>query len=202
MIGEPRLVLDDGRDLSRGVWSSDAEWLVLTAEQAGGGGGDIVGFQPGVDSVFSLVATDFNERNPALSPNGRWLAYTSDRTGRDEVYVVPFPNVDSARVPVSSEGAILPAWAHSGNELFFVDGSRGFVAARVETASGFTVVDQETLFTIPPGFFVSAGPGFYDVDLDDQRFLMGRRGGGGEEAPETTILVNNFFELLKERLPN
>ena len=58
-----------------------------------------------------LVASEFDEWMPALSPNGRWLAYTSNRSGRNEVYVSPFPNVDSTRVQVSTEGAILPVWA-------------------------------------------------------------------------------------------
>jgi hypothetical protein len=106
-------------------------------------------------------------------------------------------------VQVSTEGAIMPVWAHSGNELFFLDDNRGLVAARVETASGSTRLGQETLFTIPPGFFVApVGPRLYDGAPDDQRFLMGRRVRAGEDAPVTMILVNNFFEILKERVPN
>ncbi|MEE8146710.1 MAG: hypothetical protein V3T24_03825, partial [Longimicrobiales bacterium] len=194
--GEPQLVLDEERTFGLGVWSPNGEWLVLTV-RAPGGSADIVGVRPGVDSVaLPLVVSEFDEWNPALSPNGRWLAYTSNRTDRYEVYVSPFPNVDSTRVQVSTEGAIMPVWAHSGNELFFLDDNRGLVAARVETASGFTTLGQETLFTIPPGFFVTpVGPRLYDVAPDGQRFLMGRRVRAGEDGPPTMILVNNFFEV-------
>ena len=201
--GEPQLVLDEERNFGLGVWSPNGEWLVLTAQYPGGSA-DIVGLRSGVDNVPSpLVASEFDELNPGLSPNGRWLAYTSNRTGRYEVYVRPFPNVDSTRVQVSTEGANMPVWAHSGNELFFIDDNRGLVAVRVETASGFTPLGQETLFTIPPGFFVNpVGPRLYDIAPDDQRFLMGRRVRAGEDAPVTMILVNNFFDVLKERVPN
>ncbi len=94
-------------------------------------------------------------------------------------------------------------WAHSGRELFFVDSDNALVAAQIETTREFRVVEQETLFTIPPEYYVSDGTNFYDVALDDQRFLMGRRleGALGEGAPNL-ILVQNFFEWLKERVPN
>ena len=95
-------------------------------------------------------------------------------------------------------------WAHSGRELFFVDSDNALVAAQIETTREFRVVEQERLFTIPPEYYVSDGNDFYDVALDDQRFLMGRRLEGdalGGGAPNL-ILVQNFFEELKERVPN
>ena len=95
-------------------------------------------------------------------------------------------------------------WAHSGRELFFVDAGNAMIAAQIETTPGFSVVEQETLFTIPPEYYVSDGTNFYDVALDDQRFLMGRRLEGdalGGDAPNL-ILVQNFFEELKRLVPN
>ena len=78
------------------------------------------------------------------------------------------------------------------------------VAAQIETTPGFRVVEQETLFTIPPEYYTGAGADFYDVALDDQRFLMGRR--LDDDAPGTgaqdLIMVQNFFEELKVRGPN
>ena len=106
--GAPELLLDDERSLNQVRWSPDDEWMVFRAGALAGPSGarDIVGFRPGVDSVaIPLIATtQFSEQDPALSPDGRWLAYTSDVTGRNEVYVSPFPDVDSGRVPVSTNG--------------------------------------------------------------------------------------------------
>jgi hypothetical protein len=165
---------------------------------------DIVGFRPGVDSaVVPLVATaEFSEQSPELSPNGRWLAYTSDRTGRREVYVRPFPNVDSTRVTASRAGGQNPLWAHSGSELFFIDAERGFVAAEVEADSVFRVLRSQTLFTLGPEYLFAEGTDFHDVGLDDQRFLMVRLGdGAGESASDPRfILVDNWFTELRERM--
>ena len=167
---------------------------------------DIVGLHPGVDSAaISLVATEFQERLPALSPDGRWLTYSSNRTGRNEIYVSPFPNVDSARVLVSIEGGIVPVWAHTGAELFYVDADLTLVSARVETASEFRVTGREALFPLPEGTVLNnAGLArFYDVSLDDQRFVMGRRIERDGGIPAARIfLVNNFFEELKRLVPN
>ncbi len=167
---------------------------------------DIVGFRPGVDSAATpLVARpEFSEQSPALSPNGRWLAYTSDRTGRREVYVQPFPNVDSTRVTVSRAGGQSPLWAHSGSELFFVDAERGLVAAEVEADSVFRVLQRETLFTIGSEYLLVEGADFHDIRPDDERFLMLRVSalGGDTGGGSRFILVENWFTELLERLGN
>ena len=210
--GAPELLLDDERSLHQVRSSPDGEWMVFRTGGAARlprtGESDIVGLRPGVDgTVTPLVAnSDFAEQDPALSPDGRWLAYTSDETGRNEVYVRPFPNVDSTRVRVSTDGGFSPLWAHSGSKLFFVDVEEGnLIAAQVETASGFRVLQRETLFALGAGAArLRAAPGadFYDIAPDDQRFLMLRLaltvpGGAGETR---FILVQNFFEVLKERV--
>ena len=151
-----------------------------------------------------LVATpEFAEQHPALSPNGQWLAYSSNETGQPEIFVRPFPNVNESKHSVSTDGGIGPLWARSGRELFFVSGN-AMVAATIETEPEFRVVNQDTLFTIPPGFLVSNTRFFYDVAPDDQRFLMGRtfQAGGGDGGAPVFTLVQNFFEELRLRVPN
>ena len=205
--GAPELLLGDERTLSQGRWSPNGEWMVLRTGTLLGEGGerDIVGFRPGVDSVaMPLIATaEFAEQDPALSPNGRWLAYTSDVTGRNEVYVSPFPNVESSTVPVSTNGGFGPLWAHSGRELFFGDADGRLVAAEVETASGFRVLERETLFALSEYFSIE-GTDFYDIAPDDQRFLMARVVGtlGSSGDDDRFILVENWFTELRERLGN
>jgi hypothetical protein len=161
---------------------------------------DILGFRPGVDTVAVplLASAEFSEQSPTFSPDGRWLAYTSDRSGTQEVYVSPFPDLESARVTVSRNGGLGPQWAHSGRELFYVDGGGALVAAEVEAGSEFRVLSSRTLFPTTGAFFTVAGSDFYDVGPDDQRFLIVRATGaaGGDTRH---VLVQNFFAEL-ERL--
>jgi len=105
---------------------------------------------------------------------------------------------------VSTNGGIMPVWADDGRELFFVDDDRGLVAAQIDTDSGFQVTEREILFTVPGRYRTSASNILFDVSPDGQRFLMARdpdlAGGGG--TPIQTMLINNFFQVLKERVPN
>ena len=119
-----------------------------------------------------------------------------------EVYVRPFPNVDSTRVTVSRAGGQNPLWAHSGSELFFVDAEGGFVAAEVDADSAFRVLGSETLFSTE-GYFIDGATDSYDMGPDDERFLMLRFAVfGGDSGDSRFILVVNWFEELLERMGN
>ena len=118
----------------------------------------------------------------------------------------PFPDVESTRVRVSTDGGMAPVWAKSGPELFFWDQDRALVAAQFDPTSG-RVLAQETLFTLPSGFRTQGDVGgndFYDVSSDGERFLMARSytDDTEEESSPAIILVENFFEELKARVPN
>jgi len=133
-------------------------------------------------------------------------------TGHNDILSVAYPGTQLAgceqqspvQLPVRERG-FSPLWAHSGSELFFVDVEGGsLIAAQVETASGFRVLQRETLFALGTGLLVEAGVDYYDIAPDDQRFLMLRRtleptSGAGETK---FILVQNFFEELKRLVPN
>ena len=126
--GTAELVLDQGADIWGARYSSDGTWLVFRegAFQAG----DIYAIRPGVDSVaVPLEVTEFGEVSISLSPNDRWLAYVSNNTGRDEVYVRPFPpDAGSGLVQVSTDGGLDPVFAHNGRELFYRNGANELVA--------------------------------------------------------------------------
>jgi serine/threonine-protein kinase len=199
--GSPRLLLAyDGAYQAR--TSPNGEWIVFRTVSGPGADPteDILGFRPGVDTVAVplFASAEFSEQSPTFSPDGRWLAYTSNRSGTREVYVSPFPDVESARVTVSRNGGLGPQWSHSGRELFYVDGERRLVAAEVEADAEFRVLSIRTLFPVRSAFFNSAATDFYDVAPDDQRFLM-MRAAGGAGGNTRHVLVQGFFAEL-ERL--
>jgi Tol biopolymer transport system component len=135
-----------------------------------------------------LISGTFGESAPALSPDGKWLAYQSDETGQMEVYVRPYPG-PGGRVSVSLHGGTEPSWAHSGRELFFRSGD-SLMAAAVPLGPTFAVTGRRLLFT---GAFVS-GDAYreYDVAPDDQHFVM----LSGGSARSTLIGLQHAFDRL------
>jgi len=199
-VGAAKPVLDLAVHVDEGFWSPLGDWLIYRTGISGGEGRDIFAWRSGPDSVTVPVAADpgFDEQSPALSPDGRWLAYVSDESGRWEVYVRPFPEVNAGRWQISVEGGGAPAWSHSGRELFYRSG-QGLMAVAVVTTPTFTPVQQKVLFSLAE-YFVSGTRSGYDMTADDQRFVMIR----DEEAQVEgdLVIVQNFFEELKQRVPN
>ena len=185
----------------RSAFMSPDGWLIIAA-----GGGDLVtadilAMRPAVDTVpQALLSGDYDEVAPALSPNGQWLAYSSNENGRFEVYIRPFPHVDGAGVRVSLEGGGPPHWSRSGSELFFRDANRVLVAAQLEIGSNVGVTNRERLFTVPSDFVIGSHHSYLDVPPGDQQFLMARAVEDG--ATRRFILVRSYLEELKTRVPN
>jgi hypothetical protein len=125
------------------------------------------------------------------------MAYTSNETGSNEIYVVPFPDAADAKWPVSAGGGSEPVWARGGGELFYRNGQSEMVAVRVETEPTFSAGPASLLFSATE-YLADVNHRQYDVSPDDQRFIMLRPvGDGGREL----ILVQNFFEELRARVP-
>ena len=108
-----------------------------------------------------FLVTPYNERAAHFSPDGRWLAYVSDESGRDEVYVRPYPGPGSL-TPISTEGGAAPVWSPTGAELFYRQGTR-MMAVAVETTSGLTVGSTSVLFNGPYRVEALTGVPNYDV---------------------------------------
>ena len=194
------LEVDRQRGVQEAVWSLDGEWMIYRTRASEPGRGDIMGLAPGQDTLpVPLVATEFQEVQPTLSPSGRWLAYQSDETGRYEIYVVPFPNTGDAKWAVSISGGTGPLWAHSGQELFYQNGQDEIVAVQVETEPTFSAGQSTVLFPAT-GFRYYRLHRHYDVAPDDQRFVMIR--ALGDSGPNQLVLVTNWFEELRERMGN
>ncbi len=154
--------------------------------------------------VDPLIVTEFNERNGEISPDSRWLAYESDASGRPEVYVQPFPDVESGRWQVSTRGGTRPLRSPDGRELFYVS-EAGLMQVAVETSAGFVpgtpalIVDGP--YRLRPGGRNTGRT--YDIAPDGQRFLMTKSGDGAnvDAAPAEIVIVENWFEELKARVP-
>jgi Tol biopolymer transport system component/tRNA A-37 threonylcarbamoyl transferase component Bud32 len=156
----------------------------------------------GTDSLPTpLLATAGDEVYPAFSPNGRWIAYVSSETGRAEVYVRPFPDVDSRKLQISTGGGAAPRWNPAGGELFYISGAGDMMAARVETAPTLKLSGVVRLFT-PQGFQGGNGALFYDVAPDGRRFLMlDITAAPTNAASERLVVVQNLAAELSRRLP-
>jgi hypothetical protein len=132
--------------------------------------------------------TSFRERDAAFSADGSVVAYTSDQSGTDEVYVVPYPG-PGARVPISRGGGALPRWR--GRELFYVSGGN-LMSVEVETAPTLRATPPRLLFAIPP--LSSFGGISYDVSPDGTQFLMLKAGTGSQQV-DLRVVVNWIDEL-------
>ena len=181
------------------VWTPDGRWLVYREGAGGGRGNDLFYGAPHPDSTsVAILETPFNELAPSLSPDGRWLAYQSDESGRHEAYVRPFPG-PGGRVPVSLEGGLRPIWASNQREIFYVAGDASRMIATVRTDPEFVVESRES-FASAAGFYGGTGARLFSLAPDDQRLLAGRL-NTGRQANED-ILVLNFFEMLREVVPD
>jgi serine/threonine-protein kinase len=191
------------REVFEGLRTRDGWIIARIGGEAGGKGRDIVGLRVGVDSVPRLLVANpnYNEAAPVLSPDGKWLAYESDETGKMEVYVRPFPDTDGGKWQVSDNGGQSPLWAHNGREIYFVDGGRNLVAVNVAGGSSPGVFGRRVLFLMSQDLYLS-NPELYtpfDISADDSRFLMAAQSQPNSGKP-VFLLVDNWFEEVKARL--
>jgi len=137
-----------------------------------------------------LLHAAFNEGNGEISPDGRWLAYQSDESGRVEVYVRPFPDVDKGHWQVSTDGGFAPRWSRDRRELFFSDPANVVAAAVRVDGSTFAAGKPVVLFP-------RASYGSYDVGRDG-RFLVIKFGTLNQQ--QQIVIVQNWLEELKARV--
>jgi serine/threonine-protein kinase len=142
-----------------------------------------------------LILDDaFAELRPQVSPDGRWLAYQSNESGRLEVFVRPFPNVGARRWQISRDGGTSPMWNPAGHELFY---EAGGVLHRVAIAANGSFGLAERVMPLP-GSADALGP-VYSVSPDARRFLVMKP---GERQPSGLylMLVANWVEEIRQRL--
>ena len=158
--------------------------LLLTTLGGQAGRGEIVVRRLGAgERGKPWLRTPYDETDPALSPNGRWEAYTSNETGRSDVYLGGFPDA-GAKVVVSDSGGTQPVWRRDGRVLYYRRPNGDIVAASVEGGSSPRVTGR-TAVKLPEGPF-EAG---FDVDPEGRRFVM-RQTVGTPMPPALTVTLH------------
>ncbi len=183
-------------------WSPDGRVLAfVVGDILSPNGGDIVLLEDGKERPFA--ASRFDESYPDFSPDGQWLAYTSSESGRNEVYVTPYPG-PGPRVVVSAAGGHSSAWTRDGRELVYLaplgpDGTGPYAVTAVSFAPGRppTTGSPQKLFETPMG--LSATARGYDVARDGSRLLMVQQQPRASVRPSEIVLVQNWFAELVRR---
>ena len=199
--GEPASLVSTPRPEFPSDWSPDMKYFLYVAQypetgldiwylerKEQGGGFDS---QP-------FLQTSFSEFLSRLSPDGRFVAYLSDESGRLEVYVRPFPQ-GGGKWQVSANGGNFHRWSKDGRELFYVEGET-LMSVAVSTTDGFSAGSAKPLFA-RPGLAVGASSTF-DVSPDGQRFVVVEdveSEEGKEAKPPSIHVVENWFEEFKDR---
>ena len=179
-----------------GSWSSDGETVALV-ENCTGSEWNISVLNVRSRVVTPLFTSRSSERFPEFSPDGRWIAYSSNETKRDEVYVQRFGG--SGRFQVSNGGGIQPLWSRDGTKLFYRWLDQIWVAD-VRTENGLPPSTPRLLFE-RQGYSLGAPIRGYDLSPDSQRFLMVKLDQRKPSPATEMILVQNWFEELKSRIP-
>ena len=177
----------------------DGKTLVVRGDVVGRGG--LLKIRLGVDSVpVPLSASGREESAPAFSPDGKWLAYISRESGKDQVYVRPFPDVDARKLQISVDGGRSPHWNPAGSELFYLGPAGEMMAVRLETVPALKVAGTSRLFTAQGFLGGGGGAVLYDVSRDGGRFLMlDITAAPANAASERVVLVQDFAAELAKR---
>ena len=208
--GQAERLTSTGPMQTGAAWVGASDTLVLT-HAAGMTDVDIhrLPLDDGVSEP--LIATASAEALPAVSPDGRWIAYQSNESGPPAVFVRPFPDVGGGKWQVSQGPGLAPAWSRDGRELFYVAvgaGGRAMMAVEYDGDPSFTWSRPERLFDLPRGmdFGMAAVSRQWDVAPAGDRFLMIRedddaRGDDPRRGPTELVYVANWFTELAERVP-
>jgi dipeptidyl aminopeptidase/acylaminoacyl peptidase len=186
--GEAALLLHTGAALRALSWSPDGRFVLYAAlEPEGRFDVWMVAFD-GDRTPVPLLRTEFSEHQASVSPDGRWLAYTSNESGRNEVYVRRFPSL-AGKWQISSDGGGDARWRPDGRELFFIAENRTLNAVAVEGGEAFRPGAVTPLFDSGHQPRWAVARNHYDVSGDGQRFAMMMPLEGGP-TPAITLVVN------------
>jgi Tol biopolymer transport system component len=178
-------------------WSPDGQVLAFV-DVSPSTGRDIWALRLSDRKSQVFLQTPFSEGAPIFSPDGRWLAYGSDESGRPEIYVQPYPG-PGGKWQISTEGGTEPAWSRNGRELFYRQGNK-MMAVDILAQQGISAGKPKLIFEEQYAFSTTPTARNYDVSPDGQRFLMVKTIDQEQPAAQINI-VQNWFEELKQKVP-
>ena len=190
---ETELFSDPSRWLRPVDWSRDGKYLLLDCQATREStSSDIWLYDFSEKSTKPWLETEFNESHARFSPDGSWVAYTSNANGTAEVFLRSFKGAGSA-IPVSSSGGSHPAWRSDGQELFYISSKDELMAVDVtKVADALEVGQPQYLFKVAMNDLASEQHSPFDVTPNGQRFLVNL-----PEAPEPILLIQRFEKLLQ-----
>ena len=174
------------------TWRRDGAFVYREGFTDGGTERDLFYRLPGDTVSRELVVTEFDELAPALSPNGNWVTYVSVESGRDEVYLRPFPG-PGGRILVSSEGGAEPAWSADGSTLYYRSAADSLIAATLSLTSGPPRVERRTTLFSTAAYEVDRNDRRYTVHPDGERFIFVKHPPFVE-----VVVVTDWFAEVKE----
>ncbi len=196
-----RLFEGDTTQIDESFYSPDGQWLVYRAGVTDGAR-RIYARRIGSDTGrVALVSDGFDAYMPALSPDGKWLAYVSVESGHEEVYVRPFPDAARARWQISTSGGNNPVWSPDGRELFYLTAADSLASVAVAPGPGpdFLAGPRQSLFSVRPFLFAPFHQAF-SVTPDGRSFIMLRRVDAGQGSTSSLTVVLNWFQELGTKL--
>lgn len=196
--GEEGLLVDlseshpDGASAALSNWSRDGRFMLYAPR------GDLWVFSVDDGKGRPFLQTEFRERQGRFSPDGRWVTYVSDESGRHEVYVKPFPHGED-KWQISTTGGVEPTWRSDGKEIFYLAADRKLMAVPVTSDTTFRAGAPTTLFETradASGNVGIVGSSQYAVTPDGHRFLVSQP-ASGESAP--VVVIINWAAALSPR---
>jgi serine/threonine-protein kinase len=196
--GTPEHLVDGTSGIRAYTWTHDGQ--LIFEELAGS---DIQLLKPGSKAAPQLIKLFdapgyFDEVLPALSPDGRWLAYQSTESGDAEVYLRPFPNVSTLRRQISVGGGFAPLWSSDGREIYYRNATE-MMSVKVSTSPVLDVKTPEVVFSLSDYVLPGTRGIKYEV-APDGRFLMLKDSAG--RSQDRVVLVQHWTEELKRRVPS
>jgi Tol biopolymer transport system component len=173
-------------------WSADGRFIVYGVSSPDTKGIADLSILPldGDRKPHPFLQSSFNKEQAQISPDGKWIAYTSYESGKDEVYVQSFPTPGGKR-QISVDGGVQPRWRRDGSELFYVTTRQVLTAVPVKKGVTFDIGPPEPLFRtkiLPHGSQSMWFSTFYDVTADGQRFAI--NGPPEDPTPPITVVLN------------
>jgi serine/threonine-protein kinase len=201
--GEDTVIRRAPTGIFEGAWTPDGQWLLFRTGGvvAQSGGRDIVGARAGDTTTVPVVVTPYDEEAIALSPDGRWLAYESNETGRTEIFLRPFPATESGKWQVSNDGGVAPLWARNGRELFYVSDQRELVAVGFTGSAEPRLGEPRPLFRLRDEIYMTGAEFYTPFDVaPDGRFIMARSIARASDLQQPLVVVENWFEELRRKV--